>query len=276
MSRRRGPTILAIETDEQSRETLSRALWLSGCACLIFDSWDEAEQYFRTEEPGDLESISCILSAPPPFADKNRPLLSCLLKSAPVIRLGSPEDDAACFLKKPFEDQELIDVVSRHVDEDLGKARFHLEKDGDEGFWLEVEVPTAQFYLDRFQQYCSRLIDKYNVASSMDEFKIAVQELGQNAIEWGHGFRENMRLRLAYSLRGDRILVRITDQGEGFDHSNLPDTSDPIALIESREQSGKRPGGFGVQLSRKVMDSITYNAKGNVVTLEKQFTSPKQ
>ena len=46
---------------------------------------------------------------------------------------------------------------------------------------------------------------------------------------------------------------------------------DPIALIENREQVGKRPGGFGIYLARKVMDSISYNEKGNCVVMVKRF-----
>ena len=70
----------------------------------------------------------------------------------------------------------------------------------------------------------------------------------------------------------NRILIRIADEGEGFNREEVPDpTSDPIKMIEKREEVGKRPGGFGIHLVGKVMDSMTYNSRGNVVTLEKKF-----
>lgn len=275
MSRGRGSTIVAIDDDEQSRDIISRALWLAGCRCLMFRSWDEADQYFQIKNSDPIEKVRCVLSAKNHNSLSKPSQLASLAQSIPIILIGQAADSRSS-LQKPLCEQGLLDALREILGEEIAKARFQSVKDEDDLHWLEVEVPTTQFYLDRFQQYCSRLIAGCAESSVKDEFKIAVQELGQNAIEWGHGFRENMRLRLAYSLPGDRILIRITDQGNGFDHSNLPDTSDPIALIEAREQSGKRPGGFGVQLSRKVMDSITYNAKGNVVTLEKQFTSPQQ
>ncbi|MDF1667024.1 MAG: ATP-binding protein [Planctomycetota bacterium] len=275
MSRGRGSTIVAIVDDHPSRDTLSRALWLSGCRTLLFRSWDEAEDYFQNKPELSLKTVRCILSSTDLMTSGSPRTLHSQLESIPVVLLGM-ESDLGDSVSKPFREQELMDAITVNLGQQIGKARFQSVKDEDHRLWLEVDVPTTQFYLDRFQQYCSGLIAERAASSAKDEFKIAVQELGQNAIEWGHGFRENMRLRLAYSFPGDRILIRITDQGDGFDHSNLPDTSDPIALIEAREQSGKRPGGFGVQLSRKVMDSITYNAKGNVVTLEKQFTSPQQ
>lgn len=272
MSRGRGSTIVAIEDDEQSRDTIHRALWLAGCHTLMFHSWDEADQYFQINSDS-LKTLRCILSStknPPKNLSED---FSTIIHLIPVIPLGHDLENS---IEKPLDEQCLLEAIAKNLGPEFEKARFQSVKDENDLRWLEVEVPTTQFFLDRFQQYCSGLIAEHAKSSVRDEFKIAVQELGQNAIEWGHGFRENMRLRLAYSLLGDRILIRITDEGSGFDHSHLPDTSDPIALIEAREQSGKRPGGFGVQLSRKVMDSITYNAKGNVVTLEKQFTSPQQ
>ena len=66
----------------------------------------------------------------------------------------------------------------------------------------------------------------------------------------------------------------IGDQGAGFDPSKIPDpTIDPIALIEGREKVGKRPGGFGIHLARRIMDSVAYNERGNEVLMEKRFTS---
>ena len=58
----------------------------------------------------------------------------------------------------------------------------------------------------------------------------------------------------------------------GFDPTKVPDpTVDPIKLIEAREAHGKRPGGFGIHLAKRVMDTFSYNETGNIVTMEKRF-----
>ena len=96
--------------------------------------------------------------------------------------------------------------------------------------------------------------------------------MGQNAIEWGNAMNHDARVRLSYKLLPDRIMIRIADEGKGFDPNDVPDpTIDPIKTIEAREERGKRPGGFGIHLARRVMDTVSFNETGNVVTMEKRF-----
>lgn len=58
----------------------------------------------------------------------------------------------------------------------------------------------------------------------------------------------------------------IRDQGPGFDPSTLPDPTAPGNL--------EIPHGRGILLMRSFMDEVTYNAKGNEVTLVKRRTAP--
>lgn len=54
-------------------------------------------------------------------------------------------------------------------------------------------------------------------------------------------------------------IVTVADQGDGFDHSKLPDPS----------QLGDAPHGRGILITKIFMDEVRYNAKGNEVTLMK-------
>lgn len=183
-------------------------------------------------------------------------------------------NDAYRYLKKPFTREELVATVEGA----LAEAR--LDKSGDEKAraiatddgWVELTAPSKQEYLDRFQDFCDRLLASRLDEKARNELKIAVQELGQNAIEWGNKLDNRAAFKVAWKLLSDRILIRIEDQGKGFDPSTVPDpTIDPIAIIEAREKVGKRPGGFGIHLARRVMDKVTYNDRGNVVLMEKRF-----
>jgi len=40
---------------------------------------------------------------------------------------------------------------------------------------------------------------------------------------------------------------------------------DPIRRLEIREQLGLREGGFGILITRGLVDRMTYNATGNAV-----------
>jgi hypothetical protein len=46
---------------------------------------------------------------------------------------------------------------------------------------------------------------------------------------------------------------------------------DPAAHIRERRTSGKRMGGWGIFLARKMVDEVTFNRRGNIVFLTKYF-----
>ncbi len=54
----------------------------------------------------------------------------------------------------------------------------------------------------------------------------------------------------------------IRDQGRGFDPNSLPDPTDPANL--------EKAAGRGVLLMRSFMDEVSYNDRGNSVTLVKR------
>ncbi|MGD0165563.1 MAG: histidine kinase, partial [Candidatus Sulfotelmatobacter sp.] len=43
-----------------------------------------------------------------------------------------------------------------------------------------------------------------------------------------------------------------------------PDGS-PVKHLEYREEQGQRPGGFGILMSRHLVDELLYNERGNAV-----------
>jgi anti-sigma regulatory factor (Ser/Thr protein kinase) len=182
------------------------------------------------------------------------------------------KDGAYRYLRKPFTGDAVREVVAAALEEAAVTSGTEAIATIDDEGWVELTAPSRQEYLDRFHAFCDTLIASRLDERAKNELKIAVQELGQNAIEWGNALDAESRIRLSYRLLEDRILIRIADEGVGFDPATVPDpTIDPIALIEARETVGKRPGGFGIHLARRVMDTVNYNERGNVVTMEKRF-----
>lgn len=70
------------------------------------------------------------------------------------------------------------------------------------------------------------------------------------------------RISVDVNLTQDAVKYTIQDQGKGFDRSKLP-TDDELEDLD-------RPYGRGVTLMRTFMDEVTYNDRGNQVTLIKQ------
>ena len=74
----------------------------------------------------------------------------------------------------------------------------------------------------------------------------------------------------------DRIVFRIEDEGAGFDVDALADPSkDPLAHIMERMSDGKRMGGYGIFMTRKVMDDVIFSERGNVVIMTKRLRKRK-
>lgn len=146
---------------------------------------------------------------------------------------------------------------------------------------LKVRL-KRQFHLDTHLDISSR-IESLDAASAWllatarivpwihprsGRLRQALFELGQNAIEWGN--RGDLTKTVHIRLRADErsLHLSVSDQGPGFDRKNLPhaaDDQDPIRHLEIREQLGLREGGFGLMITRGLVDRIVYNASGNTV-----------
>ena len=100
--------------------------------------------------------------------------------------------------------------------------------------------------------------------------------IGQNAVEWGNREDSSKHIRLSYCMFNDRVVFKIQDEGEGFDVKKLKDPSrDPLTHIMERISDGKRMGGYGIFMSKSIMDDIVYSERGNVVVMTKLFASAK-
>jgi anti-sigma regulatory factor (Ser/Thr protein kinase) len=67
------------------------------------------------------------------------------------------------------------------------------------------------------------------------------------------------------------------DPGAGFSSARLEGSAlsnteaDPIAHLERRAEMGLRPGGFGMLLTKQIVDEMFYNERGNEVLLIKRL-----
>lgn len=76
----------------------------------------------------------------------------------------------------------------------------------------------------------------------------------------------NRRVRLIAALSRSEAVYVIEDEGQGFNPSLVPDPTAPSQL--------KRIGGRGLLLIRAFMDHVEHNAKGNRITLRKDYSTP--
>jgi serine/threonine-protein kinase RsbW len=130
--------------------------------------------------------------------------------------------------------------------------------------FTDVVIPSDTAEARRIQEDVEQLLQARK-ASEQEIFsvRLALEEALVNAIKHGNEMDRSKRVFVSYRLHGDRLEVRITDEGRGFDPSDVPD---PTA-IENLE----RPCGRGLMLMRHYMTEVNYNESGNSVSMAKVF-----
>lgn len=89
--------------------------------------------------------------------------------------------------------------------------------------------------------------------------RVGLTEALANAMTRGNGQDPAKRVRVEVHLGQDGIRARVTDEGRGFDPSTVPDPTVGEARL--------KPRGRGLFLMRRLMDEVTFNERGNSVTL---------
>jgi DNA-binding response OmpR family regulator len=176
---------------------------------------------------------------------------------------------ATSYVTKPYSAQELFDALAAaHA----WKDDLHREQVQGE---IQVELNSESTFLKEVNTF---LEDQFSATplstEQVQQMRQAVLEMGQNAIEWGNKSHVEKLVRIRYRVYGDRIEVVIKDQGAGFNPKNLThaaSSDDPLKHMDVREQLGLREGGFGLLISKGMVDEMRHNSVGNEVTLVKRF-----
>jgi len=130
--------------------------------------------------------------------------------------------------------------------------------------WQDVVIASDPAEARRVQDEIEQLL-KARQFGERDIFsiKLALEEALVNAIKHGNQYDRNKKVEIAYQVTAERFIIRITDEGDGFDPADVPD---PTA-VENLE----RPCGRGLMLMRHYMTEVDYNKSGNSVQMSKIF-----
>jgi DNA-binding response OmpR family regulator len=192
--------------------------------------------------------------------------------STPEDIIRALREQAFTYLTKPFT----IPAVSRMVDTALEStpSADDIEVLSAQPHWLSLRLRCKAETADRILQFL-REIAVDLPAKERENIATAFREILSNAIEHGGDSDPNKHVTITY-VRGERALFYyVRDPGQGFSFDDLPHAAvsnprdSPIDHVEVREQRGMRPGGFGIFMTRQLVDEMIYNEKGNEVLLIK-------
>lgn len=263
----------------------------------VLETIAEIDRHFLIEEAEDgVEALETIEAASEPFdlivTDISMPRLDgeALLwelerrecPSTAIVLTAFGQDDhviqclraGACdYLVKPVDIDELSAAILNALTHKPKKKR-SVTVDYDPDGWFEISGCSDYTVLFRYRRFLS-LLDRYRqVEGVAEDIRLALEELGRNAIEWGNRSDPDKKVRFACRILPNKIIIQIADEGSGFVLDEVPDPSeDPLEHIEYRQQQGKRLGGYGIHLVRNLMDKLVYNTRGNVVVAIKYLNN---
>jgi len=91
--------------------------------------------------------------------------------------------------------------------------------------------------------------------------KLALEEATINAIKHGNQLDDTKKVSIRFTVADDRVIISVADEGEGFDPAAVPDPTRPENLTIAT--------GRGLALIRAYMDEVSFNEKGNEITMVK-------
>jgi CheY-like chemotaxis protein len=190
----------------------------------------------------------------------------------PATVLNAVKEQAYRYVSKPSPPKAIIEIAK-----DVLAAKrdpLPIEIVSSKPDWIELLVPCQLESADRIQSFLAPFESSLskNVRESVGQ---AFRELLMNAIEWGGGLDPKRKVRIACIRARRMLLYRIQDPGPGFTPDNLPhaaisnDPDNPFAHAEIRAEKNIRPGGFGLLMTKALVDELVYNEAHNEVVFVK-------
>ncbi len=183
---------------------------------------------------------------------------------------------AFAYFCKPFDPGALADMIARALS--LPAWEDGIEVLSARPQWIALRVRCQMLTADRLLQFLRAM--KIDLPpKEQEDIAAAFREILLNAIEHGGQLDPKKRVHIE-CVRTSRILIyHVRDPGKGFAFdflphaaiSNFPDT--PAAHMEYRSAHDLRPGGFGILLTRSLVDELIYSERGNEVLLIKYLGS---
>lgn len=230
----------------------------------------------------------------------NNPTSGILEKKLQELTLSQNTISFNCDLVTKFGEPKEMHLKLRYVNQKNGHTFFGTATTNEEDILLRICESESQIYklgnylthVDIITQRLANYSSKYCTPEILMNLKLCIRELIINAMEHGNlgiSFEEkseslmngtyiellikrqrnkthaDKQITVEYSLTPKRIEVKITDEGEGFDHQKM------LSRSINQLDDNILGHGRGIALVKNYIDSIVYNEKGNSVHIIKNF-----
>lgn len=198
-------------------------------------------------------------------------------QSTPADVVTAIREGAFSYFSKPFSAASLAEMVRSATLEPTWDDGIELVSATPE--WISIIARCDQKTADRLVQFFDEMSDLPD--REKEDVATAFREMLLNAVEHGGNFDPSQYVEVAYVRTRKMVLCRIKDPGQGFSlveihHAAINNPSyDPFRHVLFREAQGLRSGGYGVLMTKHLVDELVYSEKGNEVLLVK-YLPPSQ
>ena len=123
-----------------------------------------------------------------------------------------------------------------------------------------LSIPSDRKNIGRVEEFFREINASFHIPDEkLHALLVSVTEAVNNGIIHGNKNDAAKHVEVTCALQGTILTVSVKDEGEGFTPENI---ADPL-----HEDNLLATGGRGVFLMKAFMRSVTYNDKGNEVTM---------
>jgi len=188
--------------------------------------------------------------------------------STPANIVRAIREQAFSYFSKPFSPSAVAEMITQAAN--TRQWQDDIEVLSATPQWISLRLRCKLETADRLMQFVREMEMEFP-QHERENIAAAFRELLMNAIEHGGGSDPDKRVQVTYVRTTRAIVYLIQDPGKGFSFDAIAHAAianppgEPTRHLEIRVEQGVRPGGFGILLTRNLVDELIYSEKGNEV-----------
>ena len=117
-------------------------------------------------------------------------------------------------------------------------------------------IQSRKCELKRVEEFLREVFSFYSLPEScFNKVLLCISEATINAIAHGNKGDQRKKVELSVDCKTHLMSVKITDEGDGFDFTSIPDPREGENILKE--------SGRGIHIIRSYSKTISFNEKGN-------------
>lgn len=124
-----------------------------------------------------------------------------------------------------------------------------------------ISIPSKIDNLRKIEKVIDEISAEFKIGEDQyGNILIAALEAANNAILHGNKLDERKNVNITFLIDDLALVIKVEDQGDGFDFDNIPDPTAPENI--------ENVNGRGIFLMEKLSDGISFDRNGAIVELK--------